>query len=158
MSSEGGGGKFFIVRVPRGREVDVIFLIKYRTQIYDLPIYSVFNPEDQEGVLFVEAEDYETVVRSVRHYRGAQVFPEPMSWEEVKDYLQPFLVKYEKKVVQEGEVKIEPGMIVEIINGPFQGQKGRVVSIKKKKVWVDLMIGGAMLVPISIEDVKPVQE
>ena len=150
-------GQFFIVRVPRGREVEVIFLIRHRVRLYNLPIYAVFNPEDQEGVLFVEASDYDTVVRAVRHYRGAQVFRDPIRWEEVVSYLQPFQVKYERKEEEEEVSKIEPGIIVEIIDGPFQGQKGRVVTIKKKKVWVDLMAGGAMLVPIPLEYVKPAE-
>ncbi|MGQ4890978.1 MAG: KOW motif-containing protein [Candidatus Njordarchaeia archaeon] len=156
--NESQKAQFFIVRVPRGREVEVIFLIRHRVKLYNLPIYAVFNPEDQEGVLFVEAADYNTVVRAVRHYRGAQVFPDPMSWEEIVSYLQPFQVKYERKEEEEEEAgKIEPGTIVEIIDGPFQGQKGRVVTVKKKKVWVDLMAGGAMLVPIPIEYVKPAE-
>jgi transcription antitermination factor NusG len=146
--------KFFIVRVPRGREIDVIFLIRHRTKLFSLPIYSVFTPEDQEGVLFVEALDYDSVLRAVRHYRGVQVFRDPMKWEDIESYLQPFQVKYELREEEKEEEKIEPGVIVEIIDGPFQGQKGRVVSVKKKKVWVDLLGGGAMLVPIPIEYVK----
>lgn len=147
--------KFFVVRVPRGREIDVIFLIRHRTKLFNLPIYSVFTPEDQEGVLFVEALDYDSVLRAVRHYRGVQVFRDPMKWEDIESYLQPFQVKYELREEEKEEERIEPGVIVEIIDGPFQGQKGRVVSVKKKKVWVDLLGGGAMLVPIPIEYVKP---
>lgn len=150
--------KFFVVRVPRGREVDLIFLIRHRIQTFGLPIYSIFSPEDQEGVLFVEAEDYDTVLRAVRHFRGALAFRDPLPWEEVEGYLQQFQVKYEKRVEEKEEIKIEPGIIVEIIDGPFSGQKGRVISIKKKKVWVDLIAGGAMLVPVPIEYVKPVEE
>ena len=149
--------KFFVVRVPRGYEVDLMFLIRHRIEVFNLPIYSAFYLDEQDGIVFIEADDYDTVVRAVRYFRGAVAFKEPLSWSEVEKYLEKFQVKYERRE-EEGEVKIEPGIMVEIVDGPFAGQKGRVVSVKKNKVWVDLVAGGAILVPIPIEYVKPVEE
>ena len=155
---EAGRGPFYIVRVPRGKEVDLMFLIKTRVELYDLPIYSVFAPEDQEGVIFIETDDYDAVIQAIRYFRGASVIKEPLEWEEVRDFLKVFLTKYEVVEKAEEEIAIEPGMIVEIIDGPFQGQRGRVVSVKKNKVWVDLHARGAMLVPLTYEQVKPAEE
>ena len=84
---------------------------------------------------------------------------EPLSFKDAEQYLREFEVKYEREVVKE-EKKIEliPGMIVEIIDGPFKGRKARIVSLAKKKVWVDLMGGGALLIEVDIDHVVPLEE
>lgn len=160
MMEDSNRGPFYIVKVPKGKETDLMFLIRTRVELYDLPIYSVFAPEDQEGIVFIETDDYKALIQAVRYFRGVQVIGEPLEWDDVKEYLKVFLTKYEIPAERgaEEEVRIEPNMIVEIIDGPFQGQRGRVVSVKKNKVWVDLHARGAMLVPLSYDQVKPVED
>jgi len=150
--------RIYIVRVPTGRELQLIFLIKWRAEVLGLPIRSVFAPVSQTGTIFVEADDFDTVVRAVRNFRNAAVIPDPMAFDEALPYLKEFEVKYERELVRE-EKKIElvPGMIVEIIDGPFKGRKARIVSLAKKRVWVDLMGGGALLIEVDLEHVKPVE-
>ena len=151
--------KIFLVQVPHGRETQLIFLIKWRAEVLGLPIKAAFAPKSQSGVIFVEADDYDVVVRAVRNFRNAIALREPLSFKDAEQYLREFEVKYEREVVKE-EKKIEliPGMIVEIIDGPFKGRKARIVSLAKKKVWVDLMGGGALLIEVDIDHVVPLEE
>ncbi|GEM_PF-2300987 len=148
--------KFFAVKVPAGREMQLIFLIKWRTEVLKLPIYSAFMLGGGTGVVIVEADNYDAVVRAVKNFRYAAAFPDELSFEDVKEYIERFEVKYERVIVEE-EVKIEQGMIVEIIDGPFKGQRARVVSVGKKKAWVDLMGGGALLVEVDLKHLAPVK-
>ncbi|MHA1675780.1 MAG: KOW motif-containing protein [Candidatus Njordarchaeales archaeon] len=158
--------KFFMVKVPTGRETQTIFLIKYRTELLNLPIYSAIFSQDLSGLIFVEADDYETVMRAVKNLRSVVVFEEPLSANKLigknkdegeMDILSSFKIKYpEKKELEEKH--LEPGIIVEIIDGPFKGRKARIVSISKKRVWVDLMHGGgALLVEVNIDHIRPTE-
>ncbi|MHA1616019.1 MAG: KOW motif-containing protein [Candidatus Njordarchaeales archaeon] len=149
--------KFFAVKVPAGRELQLIFLIKWRTELLKLPIYSAFTIGSGTGVVIVEADNYDSVVRAVKNFRYAAALPDELSFEDIEQYLEGFEVKYERAVAEKEEVKIEQGMIVEIIDGPFKGQKARVVSVGKKKAWVDLMGGGALLVEVDINHLSPIR-
>lgn len=149
----------YLVQLPRGRELQLIFLIKWRAEVLGLPIKSAFAPKSQSGIVFVEASDYDIVVRAVRNFRNAVVLKDPMDFSEVEKYLREFEVKYEREREEEGkEFELIPGMIVEIISGPFKGKKARIVSISKKKVWVDLMGGGALLIEVDMDQVSPIEE
>ena len=151
--------KIYLVQLPQGRELQLIFLIKWRAEVLGLPIKSAFAPKSQGGIVFVEAADYDTVVRAVRNFRNAVVLKEPMPFSEAEKYLREFEVKYEREIEEEGkEFELIPGMIVEIIDGPFKGRRARIVSISKKKVWVDLMAGGALLIEVDMDQVIPVEE
>lgn len=148
--------QIYVVKVPAGREVQLIFLIKWRAEVLGLPVVAAFSSKSQDGVVFVEAPDYDTVVRAVRNFRHAVVLPEPLALDNVEQYLREFKVKYEREIVKEEKPELYPGMIVEIISGPFKGRKARIVSLTKKKAWVDLMGGGALLVEIDIDHIAPV--
>lgn len=149
-------GKIYIVQVPSGREIQLIFLIKWRSEVLGLPIKSAFTTRNQNGIVFVEAEDYDVVVRAVRNFRNAIVLKDPLKFAEAERYLKELEVKYEREITKE-EKKIEllPGMIVEIVDGPFKGKKARIVSLSKKKAWVDLMGGGALLIEVDIDNIVP---
>ncbi len=152
-------GKLYLVQVPQGRELQLIFLIKWRAEVLGLPIKSAFTPKSQSGIVFVETDDYDTVVRAVRNFRNAVVLKDPMPFSEAESYLREFEIKYEREIEEEGEeVELVPGMIVEIIDGPFKGRRARIVSISKKKVWVDLMAGGALLIEVDMDHIVPMEE
>lgn len=148
----------FPVKIPSRSRKKLLFLIQLRTRIKDLPIYSAFLTEEQDGLLFVEAENHQAIVEAVRGFRYASVLEEPVKPERVSSYLDSFKVKYKEKPKEE-EKEIQTGMIVEVVKGPFSGVKARVVSIREDKVWVDLGGGGgggAQLVEIQAENVKPI--
>ena len=156
---EKGDSKIFIVRVPSGRETQLIFLIKWRSEVLGLPIKAAFTTHSQDGVVFIEAEDYDTVVRAVRNFRNAVALPEPLSFEDTIQYLRELEVKYERELAkEEKKVELVPGMIVEIIDGPFKGRKARIVSLAKKKVWVDLIGGGALLIEVDMDHIIPAED
>lgn len=151
--------KVFAVKIPNRSRKKLLFLIKLRTKIKDLPIYSAFLTEDQDGLIFVEAEDKDTIIDAVRGFRYASVLSEPLKPETLKSYLDNFTVKYKEKPKEEEEEKVlNVGTTIKITDGPFAGTKARVVSLREDKVWVDLGGGGgggAQLVEIEVENVKP---
>ncbi len=145
--------KFYVIKVPPGREYQLIFLIRHRTLLLKLPILSAFKTRNLDGVVFVEAKNYQAVVDAIREFRYAHAFRDPLTFEEVENYLKEFQIRYEKKEEEEEE-EIVPGMRVIIIQGPFKGREARVVSVSKKKVWLEVMGGGAMIIEASIDDIR----
>lgn len=148
--------KVYPVKIPDRSKKKLLFLIQLRKKLKDLPIYSAFFTEDQERLVFVEAENRGAVNEAIQGLRYATVLSEPINPDKVDSYLDAFKVKYKKKPEEEEEV-LQPGAAVRISKGPLSGKKARVVSVRKDMIWVDLGGGGgggAQLVEIESDNVK----
>jgi transcriptional antiterminator NusG len=92
-----------------------------------------------------EAEEIELIVRRIPHARGMIRRPTPLS--EIEKFLHP------KKM----EVELGPGDLVEVIGGPFKGERGKVIRYDKLKRELTVeFIEVAVPIPvtISVEFVK----
>ena len=108
------------IRTTTGRENVVIDSIVSRVNTRKIPIKSVFHPEELRGYVFIEGEsnDIEASIKGIPHVRGLINKEVPLS------DLERFLIP-EKR-----EIKVEAGDIVEIIGGPFKGEKAKVSVIR----------------------------
>ncbi|AMM54261.1 transcription elongation factor Spt5 [Pyrococcus kukulkanii] len=136
------GGKIFAVRVTQGQEENTARLIYSKVRTYNLPIYAILAPSKVKGYIFVEAPNKSAVdeaIRGIRHARG--VLPGEIPFSEIEHFL-------EEKPAVSG---LEPGDIVELISGPFKGEKAKVVRVDEAKdeIVVEL-IGAIVPIPVTV--------
>jgi transcriptional antiterminator NusG len=133
----------FVYRVTAGQEKVVLDMLKKKVRKENLPIYAIAHFEDLRGYLVVEAED-EVAVRSaglkIPHIKG--VLDKTMDPSELDK-----LVQLEKPAA----LSVNKGDIVELISGPFKGEKARVIKIdvNKEEITVELT-EVAVPIPVTI--------
>ena len=137
----------FTVKTVVGREKIVIDAISSQAQVEKINIQSLIHPEEIKGYIFIEGalEDVERAVQSIPHIRG--LIKSPVEISQLQRFLQP------RKV----EIELSLGDIVEIVGGPFKGEKGKVTRYDKVKRETTIeLLEAAVPIPItvSVEFVK----
>ena len=115
-------GKFYAVSVVGGRELKIIESLYLFGKKYPEAIQAVLWKEQIKGYLFIESSDYNTlnqIVKSIRDIRG--LIHTPLKEEEIDSMI----------TAEEEEIELLPGDIVEIIVGPFKGEKAKVIRVDK---------------------------
>ena len=129
----------YAVKTIIGRENVVLEAMGGKVRSRNLQIKALAHPEEIRGYVFVEGEleDIESMIREIPHARG--VLREPVLVSDIKRFLEP------KKI----EIKIKEGDIVEVIGGPFKGEKGKVTRFDeiKGEVTIELI---EITVPIPV--------
>jgi len=113
----------YTIKTVVGRESIVAELVAAKTKSLGLNIGAIVHPEEIKGYVFVEGviEDIEKSIQGIPHVRG--IIKTPVSVEEIKKFLTP----------KEIEIELNTGDLVEVIGGPFKGEKGKVVRYNKIK-------------------------
>ena len=137
----------YTIKTVVGRENIVADSIAIKTKTEQLNISSLVHPEEIRGYLFIEGEpeDIGKVVKMVPHVRG--LIKKPVKLKDIQRFLQP------RKV----EVDLEEKDLVEVIGGPFKGEKGKVTRYDKVKREVTIeLVDVAVPIPVtvSVEFVK----
>ena len=129
----------YTVKTVVGRENIVLDTIATKSKIENLQIRALLHPEEIKGYVFVEGEisDVEKAVQLVPHVRG--LIKKPVEMSQIQRFLEPKTV----------EIELTNGDIVEIIGGPFKGEKGKVTRYDKTKreVTIELL---EVTVPIPV--------
>ncbi len=131
----------YAVKTIIGRENVVIEAMAGKARAKGLDVKAMVHPEEIRGYVFIEGElrDIEGMIREIPHARGILRKPVPIS--DIKRFLQP------KKV----EIKINDGDIVEVIGGPFKGEKGKVTRYDKDKGEVTIeLIEITVPIPVTV--------
>ena len=129
------------IRTTTGRENIVIESITSKVKGHAIPIKSVFHPEDLRGYIFIEGEvnDIEAGIKGIPHVRGLINKDVPM------EQLERFLI------VAKQEIKLEIGDVVEIIGGPFKGEKGKITRVDETKNEITVeFLEAAIPIPVTI--------
>ncbi len=134
----------FTVRVTSGQEKITANILAKKARAEHLSVFSVFNPENVRGYLFVEALDENTVVKlvqRVKHVKG--LLKRPI---EVKEIEQMLVAEKQQALV------IEKGDAVEMSSGPFKGERAKVIKIDEAKdeITVELM-EVAVPIPVTVK-------
>lgn len=136
--------KFFIVRIAVKQEKITAMMLSQKVRATKAKVYSIFFKEDIRGYLVIEADDDNAVAKlidGVKHVKG-MIKGAPLTFEDVKKMM-------EKKA--EVAVAIEPGDIVEIISGPFKGEKAKVNAVDLvKNIYTVVPIEAAISIPVNI--------
>ncbi len=135
------------VRTTTGRENAVIDSVMSRVKKNPTNIKSIFHPEELRGYVFIEgeAEDIEACIKGIPHVRGLINKDVPIG------DLEKFLV------TEKMEIHVDIGDIVEVVGGPFKGEKGKVTRLDKTKNEVTVEFLEApipMPVTLSINSVR----
>ncbi len=140
------------VKTQIGYEKNVADSIESRAKKGNIGVLSVLCPVSLRGYIFVEAmnpERLQDVIRSIRRARG--MVKGELAFEDIEHYLTP-------KIAVSGIVE---GDIVELVSGPFKGEKARIKQVDETKETVTVELFEAMVpIPITVrgEDVRVIQK
>ena len=141
----------YTVKTVVGRENIVLDSIASKAKQNGLAVQAFVHPEEIRGYIFVEGDikDIEKAAQMIPHVRG--LIKTPMEIKEIQRFLQP----------KEIEVELNIGDTVEVIGGPFKGEKGKVTRYDKTKREAVLELLEAQVpipVTISVEFVKVIEK
>lgn len=146
-----GDRLIFTVKTVVGRENIVLDSIVAKARAEGLSVQALVHPEEIKGYVFVEGEikEIEKAVQMIPHVRG--LIKTPVDLKEIQRFLQP----------RKAEVELNVGDIVEVIGGPFKGEKGKVTRYDKTKREVTIeMLEVTVPIPVtvSVEFVKVLEK
>jgi transcriptional antiterminator NusG len=131
----------YAIRTTSGREDIVIDIMTSNTKAQNLPVKTIFHPAEIKGYVFAEGSSgaVHKAVQGLMHVRG--IIEKPINLEEIKHFLE----------LKKDRIKIEEGNVVEIIGGPFRGEKGRITRVDpvKDEVTIELL-EASIPIPVTI--------
>jgi transcriptional antiterminator NusG len=135
-------GKIYAVRTTIGQEKNVADMMYSKIEKDGLNIYSILVPHEIRGYVLVEAINKSEIEKSlygVSHVRG--VVEGEVDFEEIEKFFEP------KPLV----TRVDKGDIIELISGPFKGEKARVVrvDIGKEEITVELF-EATVPIPVTV--------
>ncbi|MBI4173863.1 MAG: transcription elongation factor Spt5 [Candidatus Aenigmarchaeota archaeon] len=141
----------YTVKATTGREDIVVDMIASRIRVDKLDIQSVFHPAEIKGYIFVEGAvpAIQKAIAGMMHVKG--FLDRPVKIDEIRHFLE-----FKKE-----HIKVDIGDIVEIIGGPFKGEKGRIqrLSTNKDEVTVELLEASTPIpITIATEFVKVIKK
>ena len=131
----------YTIRTTSGREDIVIDLLTTKISNSALEIKSIFHPAEIKGYIFIEGElgDIHKVMKGLMHARG--LIEKPIKIEELHHFLES------KKT--RAQVNIDD--TVEIIGGPFKGERGKIKRIDNAKDEVTIeLLEATITIPVTI--------
>ena len=144
----------FTVRTTVGQESLVVDILSSRIRKEDLNIYSISVIPGWKGYILIEADNEMTVRRAITntsHVKGKGIVGGEVKIDELSSLLEA------KPLMQ----TIKPDMKVELVAGPFKGEKAKVLRVNdtKEEVTVELL-EAAVRIPVTIkaEHIKIIRE
>lgn len=132
----------FVIRTTTGRESQVIDKIIIKNKQLGLSINAILKPKEVKGYFFVEAENIDDLNKSIYGVQHAKGVIGEVKLDEIKNFL----------IVTKETIKINSGDTVEIVSGPFKGEKARVKRITKVKEEVVVeLLEAAVSIPITVK-------
>lgn len=130
-----------------GRENIVLNSISSKVKSQGLDIQALVHPEEIKGYIFVEGSlrDIEKALQMIPHVRG--LIKKPVEIKEIQRFLEPRKMK----------IELSKNDVVEVIGGPFKGEKGKVTRYDKTKreVVMELIeVTTPIPITVSVEFVK----
>lgn len=142
----------YAIRTTAGREANVLEKLALIVRRRNFPIKSILLPKELKGYVLVESDQLsaiEEALRGINHARG--VVRREIGMEEIKGYLTAKAVA----------IQINRGDMVELVSGPFKGEKAKVSRVDKEKQEVTVeLVEAAVPIPVTtpMEAVRLVQK
>jgi transcriptional antiterminator NusG len=143
----------FPVRTTVGQEQLVVDILSSKISKEELNIYSIAMVPGIKGYILIEADNEITVRRGITdtpHVRGSGIVKSAVNINELSGLLES---KPLMKTLQEGQQ-------VEIISGPFKGEKAKITRVNQSKEEVTVeLLEAAVKIPVTIkaENIKVTQ-
>ncbi len=131
----------YTIRTTSGREDIVIDLLASRVKAENLDIKSLFHPAEIKGYVFAEGPlgAVHKAIQGMMHIRG--IIEKSVKLGEIQHFLE-----YTK-----ARIRIDINDMVEIIGGPFKGERGKVKRIDKVKGEVTIeLLEASIPIPVTI--------
>ncbi len=131
----------YAIRTTTGREDIVVDLLESRSKPEGLDIKSIFHPAEIKGYIFIEGNltSIHKSMVGLMHAKG--LMEKPVNIEEIKHFLE----------VKKTRIKIDIDDVVEIIGGPFKGERGKIKRIDSVKDEVTIeLLEAAIPIPVTI--------
>lgn len=131
----------YAYRVTAGQESIVADLLYKKISKQKAPISAVIVSPRLRGYVMVESTDdvaAKQIITAVPHIKG--VLHKSMAISEIKELLES----------KPQEIILNKGDLVEIISGPFKGERAKVVRLEKDDVTVEL-VEVAVPIPVTIK-------
>lgn len=129
------------IRTTIGREETVMRSMQDRIKKENYGIKAMVHPEELKGYVIVEGEgaDIRKLVRNVRHAKG--VISEEVEEEDINKFLES----------KEIEIEVERDDVVEVIGGPFKGERGKVTRVDEANSEVTLeLLEATVPIPVTV--------
>jgi transcription termination/antitermination protein NusG len=135
--------KVFAVKTQVGQERTVADLIVAKAKKAKSGVFSVLAPQELRGYVFVEAEEVQALERIVKIISYARtMLTDPVPFAEIEHFLTPV----------SAVAKISEGDIVELVSGPFRGEKAKVTRIDDAKEEITVELFEAMVpIPVTVK-------
>jgi len=132
----------FIVKTNANQERTVANLIQKISIKNRLDIFSVLAPDELKGYILVESVSPEVVNEAIENVPHAKVLIKgKTSFDEIAHFLTPKL----------SVTGIVDGSIVELISGPFKGEKARVKNVDSMHEEITVELFEAMVpIPVTV--------
>jgi transcription termination/antitermination protein NusG len=135
--------RIYALKTTINQEKTVVGMLSVKaTRRKDSGVVAILSPQEMRGYVLVEArdrEELERVVKGIPHARGLVKGETALS--EVEHFLTP------KPAV----AGIAEGDIVELISGPFKGEKARVQRIDENREEITVELFEAMVpIPVTV--------
>ncbi len=133
----------YALRTLVGQEKNVARLLSRNVKNSDIEVTSILVPDNLRGYILVESSskiDMQDPAFKVPNLRGS--VEGEITFEEIKNFLNP------EPVI----ASVKKGSIVELISGPFKGERAKVVRIDESKEEVVLeLIEAAIPIPVTVK-------
>jgi len=135
----------YALKTSAGQERNVATLLSRKVPDSGVGICSILVPESLKGYILVESStkiDMRNPSIKVPHLRGVVEGKSDITFEEVKKFLNP------EPIIS----SIQKGSIVELVSGPFKGERAKVVRIDQSREEVVLeLIEAAVPIPVTVK-------
>lgn len=132
----------FAMKTTYGQERSVADMLPTRAKKLGLPVHAILAPEGLKGYVFVETIGRTAAERlrsGLKHAKG--VVPGEIELADLERFLVP------KPAV----AKMEAGDIVELIAGPFRGERARIMRVDKTKEEITVeLIEATVPIPVTV--------
>lgn len=133
----------YAIRTLVGQEKNVARMIARNVRNSGLEVNSILVPDTLRGYILIESSskiDMQNPAFRVPNIRGA--VEGEISFDEIKSFLKP------EPII----ASVKKGSIVELISGPFKGERAKVVRIDESKEEVVLeLIEAAVPIPVTVK-------
>ena len=136
-------GDIYTLKTTANREEQVLDFVVSNIKKKELNVYSVFHPHGMRSYIFIEADNKDEAQKSFQGVPYAKgLLRSPVGYNEIEHMLEQ----------AKAQVNIQNKDIVEIISGPFKGEKARITRIDQQKEEVVLeLLESAVPIPITVK-------
>jgi transcriptional antiterminator NusG len=136
-------GSIYILKTTANRERSVANSIEYVVKEKNYDIRSILAPNELKGYIFIESPDVEIVEEAIHGIHHAKTLVEgSSSFSEIMHFLTP----------KPSITGMSEGDIVELVSGPFKGEKARVKRIDKTHEEITVELFDAMVpIPVTVK-------